>query len=263
MTPPVKLMPSTLNTVRRGELLELMERSGWDLLLLYGHSWRKDFFRTLVNFSFFGPHAVAALDRAGELRIVLSHPWDHEYLVDAVDAECSAEIDFEDGLARLVAGRGKIGIAGMELMEACLVDAIHGSADEGGVNERPVSATLAVEELRRAKTPEEIEGVRQAVRLADRGYQHFTEVIEEGMAEYELVAEVEGFLKSHGAEDNFMLIGSGGTEVFGMKPPTERRFSRGDNVTTELSPQVNGYFAQICRTLVVGEPSPAPRRCAG
>ena len=52
-----------------------------------------------------------------------------------------------------------------------------------------------------------------------------------------------------------MLIGSGGTEVFGMKPPTERCFSRGDNVTTELSPQVNGYFAQICRTLVIGEPS--------
>ena len=53
------------------------------------------------------------------------------------------------------------------------------------------------------------------------------------MAEYELVAEVEGFLKAHGAEDNFMLIGSGGTEVFGMRPPTERQFRKGDNVTTE------------------------------
>jgi Xaa-Pro aminopeptidase len=80
------------------------------------------------------------------------------------------------------------------------------------------------------------------------------------MAEYELVAEVEGFLKSNGAEDNFMLIASGGTEVTGMKPPTERRFQLGDQVTTELTPQVGGYYAQICRTLVLGEPSPEQRR---
>jgi Xaa-Pro dipeptidase len=30
---------------------------------------------------------------------------------------------------------------------------------------------------------------------------------------------------------------------------------RGDMVTTELTPCVDGYYAQICRTLVVGEPS--------
>ena len=57
-----------------------------------------------------------------------------------------------------------------------------------------------------------------------------------------------------------MLIGSGGTEVYGMRPPTDRRFQPGDNVTTELSPQVNGYYAQICRTLVMGEPSPNQER---
>ena len=61
------------------------------------------------------------------------------------------------------------------------------------------------------------------------------------MTEYELVAEVESFLKSNGAEDNFMLIASGGTEVIGMKPPTERKLQPGDSVTTELTPQIDGY----------------------
>ena len=75
------------------------------------------------------------------------------------------------------------------------------------------------------------------------------------MREYELVAEVEGFLKSQGAEDNFMLIASGGTEVVGMKPPTDRKLQKGDSVITELTPCVNGYYAQICRTIVLGEPS--------
>ena len=46
-----------------------------------------------------------------------------------------------------------------------------------------------------------------------------------------------------------MLIASGGTEVVGMKPPTDRKLQKGDSITTELTPQVNGYYAQICRTL--------------
>ena len=220
-----------------------MAESGWDVLLLYGHSWRKDYFRSLVNFNFFGPHAAAALERSGEVSIALSHPWDHEALVSHVEAATRWSPDFGRLLAESIGAN--TAIAGLELMEARF------AAPFG----KPVSATAAVEQLRRFKTPEEIEIVRQAARLADHGYQRFVDAIEVGMAEYELVAEVESFLKTNGAEDNFMLIGSGGTEVFGMKPPADRRFQEGDNVTTELSPQVNGYYAQICRTLVLGEPS--------
>jgi Xaa-Pro aminopeptidase len=57
-----------------------------------------------------------------------------------------------------------------------------------------------------------------------------------------------------------MVIGFGGTEVFGMRPPTDRRFQEGDNITTELTTQVNGYYAQICRTLVLGAPSENQKR---
>jgi Xaa-Pro dipeptidase len=143
----------------------------------------------------------------------------------------------------------------MEFLEARHLDAV-----QKGAGSKPVSATAEIEELRRVKTREEMERIRQAAELADRGYAHFAEVIEPGMAEYELVAEVDAFLKSNGAEDNFMLIASGGTEVTGMKPPTERRFKKGDQVTTELTPQVNGYWAQICRTLIVSEPSAEQRQ---
>ena len=52
-----------------------------------------------------------------------------------------------------------------------------------------------------------------------------------------------------------MLIASGGTEVVGMKPPTDRKLQPGDSVITELTPCVNGYYAQICRTIVLGPPS--------
>lgn len=227
---------------RRDQYLELMADKGWDQLLLYGHSWRKDFFRSLVNYSFFGPHAVAALTRSGELSILVAHPWDKENLDGKVDAFVQWCGNFHSGLQAMA--RNNTAIAGLELMEARFVQNFPA----------PVSATLAIEELRRFKTAEEIAWARKAAELADRGYQHFVETAVVGMAEFELAAEVEAFLKARGAEHNFMLIGSGGTEVYGMKPPTDRKFQRGDSITTELSPQVGGYYAQICRTLVLGEP---------
>ena len=246
-----------LNLPRRQQFLEEIDNSNWDLLLLYGHSWRKDFFRSLVNFNFFGPHALAVLAPAGDLTVLLAHPWDQNPIANGTGATVHWSANFNQELEELLAHRSpsKIAVAGMELMEAGFVDVLHRHAGD-----EPVSATALVEKLRRFKTPQEIAYVEEAARLADLGYEHFVNTIEVGMAEYELVAEVEGFLKAHGAEDNFMLIGSGGTEVYGMRPPTDRRFQVGDNVTTELSPQVNGYYAQICRTLVMGDPSPSQER---
>src|SRR5262245_340997 len=235
-----------LNLERRRQFIDLMAESDWDVLLLYGHSWRKDFFRSLINFNFFGPHAVAALTRSNEISVVLSHPWDSELLAGQLDGAVSWDSNFGAALRRL--SSGKTAIAGREFMEARFVD------------ESTASATAKIEALRRVKTRQEIDILKRAARLADAGYKHFVDTAEAGMAEYELVAEIEAFLKTNGAEDNFMLIGSGGTEVFGMRPPTDRRFQKGDNITTELTPQVHGYYAQICRTLVLGEPSTAQQQ---
>jgi Xaa-Pro aminopeptidase len=238
-----------LNTDRRRQLLDMMQRSAWDRLVLYGHAWRKDYFRSLVNYSFFGPHAAAILTRDGDLEMLLSHPWDSERLSLVPDARASWAQDLDRALERIPRS-GSTAIAGIELMETRFTRHFPSAQ----------SATLAVETLRRTKTPAELVKIRRAAHLADLGYRHFIDTARIGMAEYELVAEVEGFLKTHGAEDNFMLIASGGAEVFGMKPPTERRFQKGDSITTELSPQVEGYFAQICRTLVLGKPSPEQLR---
>jgi Xaa-Pro dipeptidase len=241
-----------LNRDRHRHFLELMAERGWDLLLFYGDNWRKDLFRCLVNVNFQGPQAVAALFKSGEVRAIVTDPWDLEPVAAAVNGNASLALRLADGLNALLAQEqaAVVAINGMEHMEARFVQVVRDC-----VKTAPVSATLDVEEIRRVKTPEEIEWVRKAADLADRGYQQFVKVCEPGMTEYELVAEVEAFLKANGAEDNFMLVASGGTEVTGMKPPTGRKFQPGDCVTTELTPQVNGYYAQICRTLVIGAPN--------
>src|SRR3954469_21673839 len=113
-----------INAQRKEQFLELMEKSGWDVLVIYGHSWRKDFFRSLVNFNFFGPHAAVALSRSGELSILVSHPWDQEILAWSVDARIRCTPEFGIGLRGIVSefNSAKIAIAGMEFMEARFVD---------------------------------------------------------------------------------------------------------------------------------------------
>src|SRR5215470_18157915 len=109
-----------LNLERRRQFIGLITESDWDVLLLYGHSWRKDFFRSLINFNFFGPHAVAALTRSNELSVVLSHPWDYELLANTLDAKVSWNPDFNSAIRGLITGRAAI--AGKEFMEARFVD---------------------------------------------------------------------------------------------------------------------------------------------
>src|SRR6266436_4681892 len=101
-----------INQERRRQFLDLMAQSGWDRLLLYGHSWRKDFFRCLINFNFFGPHALAALTRSNELSVVLAHPWDRELLAGLIDADVKWQADFTSAVRGL--GSGKTAIAGRE-----------------------------------------------------------------------------------------------------------------------------------------------------
>ena len=109
----------------------------------------------------------------------------------------------------------------------------------------------------------EVAAVRRAAQLADEAYDEFRRVVRPGRRQFEIVADIEAHLRRRGCPDNFMIIGSGGKDVLGMTPPSERRIAAGDLVTTELTPAVEGYFAQICRTLVVGKASEAQRRAFG
>src|SRR5512138_3823037 len=49
-----------------------MAQRGWDMLLFYGDTWRKEHFRCLVSVCFTGPQAAALLTKEGEVRAVRS-----------------------------------------------------------------------------------------------------------------------------------------------------------------------------------------------
>ncbi len=54
--------------------------------------------------------------------------------------------------------------------------------------------------LRQIKTPEEVEKIRLACGIADRGAEHIRRFIQAGMSECEIAAELEWFMRRQGAE---------------------------------------------------------------
>src|ERR1700753_3186288 len=137
-----------INQTRLTQLTGLMPENKWDLLLLYGHTWRKDYFRSLVNFNFSGPHAVAAVDRTGDVQVIVSDPCDAESLEGAIFAP-----DFAAAMQRY-ATMSSVAVAGKEIMQTRCTSPAH------------ASATYAVEELRRVKSEDELVRIRQAAELS-------------------------------------------------------------------------------------------------
>src|SRR5262249_5382761 len=102
--------------------------------------------------------------------------------------------------------------------------------------------TPFLDRLLMTKLDSEIDTVRRAARLADQGYAVFRQSARPGRADYEMIADVEAFYRASGVDDNFQIIGVGGHDVRGMAPPSGKRLKRGDLVTTELTPCVDGYY---------------------
>ena len=73
------------------------------------------------------------------------------------------------------------------------------------------------------KLPAEIDAIRRAAGIADDAYGEFIKAVAPGRRQYEIVADLEAYLRRRGCPDNFMIIGSGGKDVFSMAPPSERR----------------------------------------
>jgi len=105
------------------------------------------------------------------------------------------------------------------------------------------------------RLPSELARVERAGQIADEGFRAVCELARVGMREYELAAEVDATMIAAGAEDNFGLIGAGASNVT-IRPPTDRRLERGDVVMCEITPCYRGYLAQLCRTFVLGTPTP-------
>jgi len=241
-----------------------MAEQGLDALLAFAPAWRRENVRYFTDAPAAGSATFALVPAAGpangpvtafstraaDLHGILRRGWAGEAL--ALDAHAPAALT-----GRLRDLRpARLGIAHYELLPQLLASELSTALPKTEI----VSATKLMDDIRLVKSDWEINRMRQAAAAVEAGWQAFVDVLKPGLPEYAIVAAVEAAIKKLGAEDNFMLIASGGDEVRGMTAPAPRVLQAGDMVRTELTPQVNGYWLQICRSATVGKASDAQHK---
>jgi Xaa-Pro aminopeptidase len=236
---------------RRKRLIGAMHESGLDALLVYGNAWQGDYLRYSTDFGILEGQGLAIVRGDGHVTLYV----DTALEADRAALDCpgievihAADLVGEVDAALNRMRNQSMGAAPQRLLPRRI------AARSGEL--KITDETGFIDRLLMAKLDSEIAAIRKAAKLADAGYKVFVQAARPGRADYELVAEIEAFFRANGVDDNFQIIGVGGVEVKGMAPPSGKRLKRGDMVTTELTPCVDGYYAQICRTLVVGEPTP-------
>ena len=247
--------PGNAHAERRVRLAAAMADEGIDILVVAGNPWRSDYLRFAADITPVEGDAFAFIDRDGPTRVIVEHPAEAARLrleQEELDVRWSLSAIEETETAIRELGKRRIALAPRAAVSYRLA--------RGPLLASIAPATALLDRLMLRKSPSEIAALRRAAVLADEGYAVFLKAARVGRPEYALVAEVEAFFRSRGCPENFQILGSGGREVRGMHPPTERRLAPGDLVTTELTPCVDGYYAQICRTLVLGEPSKTQER---
>jgi Xaa-Pro dipeptidase len=241
-----------LAAARRNRLLAAMAAAGIDEMVVYGNAWQGDYLRYVSDFGILEGHGIAVIAADGAIDLFL------DSVTDAERAEAEAAVVAVrpcGDIARAVGARleraanRRLAAAPRRFVPAWLATAARSFTIEDG--------TALLDRLLMHKLPAEIDAIRCAAKIADDAYGEFIKSVAPGRRQYEIVADLEAYLRRRGCPDNFMIIGSGGKDVFGMAPPSERRIAAGDLVTTELTPAVAGYYVQICRTLVAGRATAA------
>jgi Xaa-Pro aminopeptidase len=112
----------------------------------------------------------------------------------------------------------------------------------------------------RRKTSDQLGKARTATRIAEKGYERLLQIARPGIREDELAVELKWYMKTLGAEDNFLML-CASSHNFAVQPSSGRRLEVGDIILAEITPSYMGQMAQICRTAVIGPPNEPLKRC--
>lgn len=229
-----------------------MRDKGLRALLVYD-SGRQNFLRMnyvayLTDFISIGPHALLVVSLDEEPCLFLHPSWE---IPRAQEQSWVKDVRPLNELWGFIGkNSGKFGLVGREMMHAGFHEEMVRS-----LNQNPPNAKEILEGLARRKSAFELERLKCAAAIADAGVAALHEGARIGLKEFELAALVEYRMRSLGAEDNFgMVVASPHNQA--LHPPTDRVVEAGDIIIGEITPCVQGYFVQICRTMVLGKPAP-------
>ena len=124
-------------------------------------------------------------------------------------------------------------------------------------SQRPalVQSGRIVEAVRAVKDEPELSALRRAAALTDDAFAHASQTMQPGWTEQQVSWEIEQYARSHGASAMaFESIVAAGT--WGARPharPRDEAICEGEPIVIDMGARVDGYCADMTRTVVLGE----------
>ncbi|WP_457575140.1 M24 family metallopeptidase [Desulfomarina sp.] len=121
---------------------------------------------------------------------------------------------------------------------------------------RLVPLTDLVEKLRIIKDKDEIDLLRQSVRLNEKVFQEIFTTISGKMTEIELALAIETLMRRKGAESTSFdsIIASGKNSALPHAVPTRARIRKNKSLTIDMGLVLDGYCSDMTRNFVPGKP---------
>ncbi|MFT4038793.1 MAG: Xaa-Pro peptidase family protein [Thermomicrobiales bacterium] len=139
-------------------------------------------------------------------------------------------------------------------------------ADFTGIHEKAagiefVPAGAAIHRLREVKDAAELAAIRRAAAITDSALQSVLATLKPGVTEKELVWRLESAMRDLGADGPAFSTGVA-AGPHGARPhhaAGDRPIEEGEPIVIDMGAKVDGYCADLTRTVVLGEPTPLYR----
>jgi Xaa-Pro aminopeptidase len=238
---------------RQDALRRRLAESGLDALLVS----HPPNIRYLTGFT----GSAAMLLVSAKRTVLLTDP---RYAVQApAEVRGVAEVEIEPAnlweRLRLVVASLRPGILGFE-RDRMTVDGAERLAAVGALRLEPVSG--CVEGLRLTKDASEIASIRAAAALALEALDELLPTLRPGQSERAIAARLEAALRIRGSEWHPFqtIVASGPNSALPHARASARSLQAGDFLLLDFGAQVDGYCADLARTVVVGAPADGRQR---
>ena len=238
-------MPTDRRPERQAALRAALQAEGLDALLVT----HLPNIRYLTGFTGSAGMLVVGADRTAlvtDFRYAVQGP------AEAAGA-ADVEVDQQSVWDRLgkVLGGWAAGTLGIESHALTVRDAERLS---GLTRHRIVPTSELVERLRMVKSPEEVAAIRAAASLAQEALAEVLPTVRVGQSEREIGATLEGALRRRGSEWHPFptIVASGPRSALPHARTSAREVGRGEWLLLDFGAQVDGYCADLTRTVIVG-----------
>ncbi|MEM2341528.1 MAG: Xaa-Pro peptidase family protein [Candidatus Bathyarchaeia archaeon] len=223
------------------------------------------------NLRYFTGFSTLAIERLIAL-IISTKPAEPILVIPKLEEEKAKKLSFFRDIRTYTDDEEPIRIVSEVIKELNLTEAVLGIEDslpfkfyrmirEAAPSLKIKGASAIFEKLRSIKTRGEIEAISRAAEIAVRGIKAGIESIKVGMSEFSIALEIEReIIESGGETMPFCLVLSGENSSLPHGNTSSRKIGKGDAVVIDIGVTYRGYYADITRTVFVGEISGEQRK---